>query len=157
MHQNNILLGTVTPKIMGALNANCSNVVKDADFRFDRHTSSDSPVAFPSPPPLTSSPAPSLVPLPHSRTFPFSPAPSLLPYHFCSPLALTLSFVPSHFAGPRVYEKLTKSPILHDNYPKKYFSRFFGRRGVSAVLPPLPVSYAHRRLGDRIERFRKTT
>jgi len=97
MHPYNILLGTLTLKILGPLNANCSNWLKVRTSNLTGMPQWQSG-PFHSPPPLTSSPAPSLVPLPHSRTLSFSPA--LLPYHFCSPLALPLSSVPSLFAGP---------------------------------------------------------
>ena len=139
MHQNNILLGTVTPKIMGALNANCSNMVKGADFKFDRRTPSDSPVPFPSPP-LTSSPAPSLAPLPHPRTLPFSPAPSLLQYHFSSPPSLPSSPVPSllHYPFAPHLPLPFPSPCSFPTHPLLSSPSIFPFRSV--LLMPLTLS-----------------
>jgi len=127
MHQNNILLGTVTPKILGALNANCSNMVKGADFKFDP---SDSPVHslllhplpphLPQPRPLTLFPNPSFLfcPLPPPipllfstgssplMSLPSAPAPSL-PYSFAPhlpiPFSSTSSFPLPLLSSPSIF------------------------------------------------------
>ena len=146
MHQNNILLGTVTPKIMGALNANCSNWLK---VRTSNLTGippvtvlSPSLLLRPLPPHLPPASSPYLIPEPFLSLLPLPP-----------PIPLQFSSVPSHLLCPfplrRPLPSSSTPLLLTYPYPSPLpapFSSPFSSPSIfpsrSVLLMPLTLSSA---------------
>jgi len=136
MHQNNILLGTVTPKIMGALNANCSNWLK---VRTSNLTGippvtvlSPSLLLRPLPPHLPPASSPYLIPEPFLSLLPLPP-----------PIPLQFSSVPSHLLCPfplrRPLPSSSTPPLLTYPYPSPLPAPFPSPFSSPSIFPSRSV------------------